>query len=155
MEDRVRVKGYLLAVGVGYGVPLGGSWTLRPRVMGGVMLARSSDHAAGQVLRGGMEKEVSVDGAGQEVSSSPFIGLCELGVTSQLGGWEVGGALAGFFLLSTGPELRNGAARVQPDCPGPASGAPGCVADSGQFQGERAYKPFAMIAPQLSVTRVF
>jgi hypothetical protein len=155
MEDLVRLKGYVLAVGAGYGLPLGGRWALRPRVMAGVMFATSSDAITGQVATAQGEDRAGVDGAGRGVSSTPLFLMPDLGLSARLGDWEAGASLSAFVLLSQGPDLGNGAVRVFPSCNAQAPSSPGCVADSGQFRGEKAYAPFVLAAPQLTVSRVF
>lgn len=155
VEDLLRLKGYWLGAQVAYRIPLGGRWSLRPSLLGGVVFAASSNTMVARVSSAGTTEPATVDGAGQQVSSTPIFLLPEVGVVGDFGEWQAGASLGAWWVLSRGPTLPNNTVRVFPDCFGKDPSSAGCVADSRQFAGESAYQAFAMVAPQLWLARVF
>jgi hypothetical protein len=155
LVDLPRFKGYWLGAGAGHRLPLGGRWSLRSRVLAGVILARSSDAISAAVTTPGGEAPAFVEGSGGETPSTPVFVLPEVGVAASFGEWQLAGMLGALVVLTTGPALPTGALRVLPDCPGPEARAPGCVSDSSQIAAERSYRPFAVVLPQLSLARSF
>jgi hypothetical protein len=155
IDDLLRLKGYWLGIGAGYRHPLGGRWSLRARILTGVLFARSSDTISAAVSTTSGQDRASSDGSGTEVASTPLFVLPEVGVTASVGDWQLAGALTAWVLLSSGPPLPLGALQVFPGCTGKDPAAPGCVGDSSQLTGERSYQPFILLSPQLSLARSF
>lgn len=155
LDDHVRFKGWWLGAGAGYRIPLGGRWSLRSRMLAGVIFARSSDTITGAVVTPSGEAPAFVDGSGSQVAGTPLFLFPQLGVTASVGDWTLGGSLGAWIVASSGPSLAHGDVRVTPSCGAASPSAPGCVADSSQLQREQAYGVFAVLVPQASVARAF
>lgn len=155
LDDLLRLKGYWIGLGASYRVPFYGRWSLRPRMLGGVVVAKSSDTLRGDVVTRSGSARVSAENGSVETASTPVFVQPEIGVMASFGDWRVAGSIGLWIMLSKGPALPNGALRVSPNCPASKPTAPGCVADSKQIDGEVAFRPFSMIVPQVSLSRVF
>jgi hypothetical protein len=156
IDDLLRFKGPWFGVGGGYRWPVTARWSLRARLLAGVLFARSSDTLTGTLGTATGEARMGQDRAGQQVASTPLFLLPEVAAVASIGDWRLALTVGAWVTVSSGPALPNGDLRVAPACPAssPAT-APGCAGDSSQLTAETAYRPFALLLPGLGLARVF
>src|SRR5262249_15491650 len=146
LDDIVRLKGPWLGLGLSYRVPLTRLVSLRPRIAGGALFARSIDPISGSAAANGETVRVSVQGASDSgTSASPFA-LTELGAEAAFGSWRIGAALGLLAVLSGGPAFSHGDTFLPPASCAPANPrSVGCAPAWPALRGEKAYSPFLSV----------
>ena len=152
LEDKVRLQGPFVGAGASQRVPLTERWSLVGRTTIGAWFTKSTDTVTGRVG----EETLSIANAGKSVSSTALVVMPELGAQWALEPWTLSAGLAALFVPMEGPTLPHGGMVASPDaCTSANPGAPSCAPESEAIGNERAYGPFWMLLPQVSVSHRF
>ncbi len=156
LDDRLRVDGPFAAGGASYVLALGKHFDALARFGAGVLAARATDPVTGTAATTGPGVPVVLEGRNAAAhAAAPFLSP-ELGVGLKLGPFDLTASLALIVFVADGPTFadrgRFGAATADGVAdPGSVSNAQ----ESGLLANERAYRPFVVWSPQLSIARRF
>jgi hypothetical protein len=152
LTDAVRLQGPLVGASFAWAARLPAGLALLARATAGVLFAESTDPLTGYARGEGHEVPVIVADRGELLRSAlPFVEP-ELGIEATLKEFHLGVSLGLATFFGTGPSFSHALLEVSPaGCTHADPGAPACAPASSLVAGERAYRPFAVFLPTLSV----
>jgi hypothetical protein len=154
IEDSIRVSGPFAAAGVGFRRMLGEHLQLRSHLLVGVLFSSAQNDVGGTITAGGQTRQVALEGAQESVSGVDLLVMPELHLGGRWGGFSLSAGLTVGFLALEGPTYETGDLNVIAEGPCPGSEVD-CARGSALLQGERAYGPFYLFVPSVSLGYAF
>jgi tetratricopeptide (TPR) repeat protein len=160
LDDDLSLRGAFLGAGISHRARLGRPRSLLAflvtRATIGMVVAASTDPITGSVTVAGSAAPVAVSDADQLLRSTPVFVLPALGVEVAWRAFRASLSVGEAFFPLNGPRFGHAEVGPVPSCPPAGSGAtPGCVPNSTLVASERAYGPFALFVPQVSMGVAF
>jgi len=154
LEDAVTLQGVLLSVGASQRARLAPGLDLRGRVAFGALVASVTDAVRGVADTGGEPAALSIGGAGEPARATPLVAHTELMAEWRAGAWRFGAGLGALFVTGARARFAHGEAAVSPaGCSAATPGAVACAPASDVTRGDRAFAPFGVLLPQISLRR--
>jgi PEGA domain/Tetratricopeptide repeat len=151
LEDTIRIRGPFVAGGASYRVPIRKQWSLVSRATVGAWFGQSTDTVTGMAG----DEPLNIADAGKSVSSTLVFVIPELSAQWDMAPWSLSAGMSVLFAPKAGPTLPHGEMGAAPDRCGADPGSAACARQSPAIEDERAYGPFAMFLPQVSISRRF
>ncbi|MEO5730013.1 MAG: PEGA domain-containing protein [Byssovorax sp.] len=156
LNDRLRVAGVFLGTGASTWIPLRYDVGFLARVTAGMLFARSMDPITGTATTDGQAK-ATITVSERDEALPKVIGfvLPELGAEARFGALRVGLTIGAAFFPALGPRFKHENTGVSPRCEASNPIAVGCAPTTNLLAGERAFGPFMLWSPQLSLGYAF
>lgn len=151
LQDALRVRGPFLAGGASYRLQIAERLSFDASLAVGVFVALSKDTILGTATTTGAAEPIVLDDRNATLVSPAPIVWPAIGFGYRAGVVELGVGLGAIVVPAAGPQFSHAGfgpvARREPADPGAVSNAP--LSDA--IADERAYGPFAMFVPQLTI----
>jgi hypothetical protein len=122
----------------------------------GVLFARATDPLGGTVTAAGQSLPLRVSSRNAPASSQALLLIPEIGAEAALGPLRVSLSLGMMFQPLAGGAFGHAQTGVAPSCAvDEEPSLPGCVKNSSIVANERAYGPFVLFVPSVSVGYAF
>jgi hypothetical protein len=152
LADDLRVRGPFVGGGVGYRVPFGGRFAVVSHAVVGALIAGVSDPLAGTAATTTESASAFVTGRGERLAATPIFVEPELDLEARFGNVHLGAGVGVVFVVGGGPTFGHDLLEVAGGgCSHAAPTAPACAPASSLVASERAFRPFAVAVPTLSI----
>jgi hypothetical protein len=156
LADDLALRGPFVAGGVGFRVPLAGRLALAAHAMAGALIAGATDPIVGKAVTARGSAPVIVTGRGERLGATPPFVAPEVDLEARFGSLHLAAGLGAAFVLGGSAAFGQHILEVSPaGCSPQNPGVPACAPGSTLAASERAFRPFAVVLPTLTVGYAF